>query len=237
MSAEQADTTGIAVREKILAKPEVVLEDPELMKALIAANKQTLGGNVVDLRSIAMERLEARLNRLEDTHRSVIAAAYENLSGTNQVHRAILAMMDPMDLTSFLQNLGSEVAEILRVERIQLMLESEEAHTGPTPEPIEGVLLPVEPGTIDAYITDARNMPVRKVTLRQVSSVREEIYGPKSDFICSEALMKLDFGTGRLPGLLILGSEDPHQFRPNQGTELLTFFASVFERQMRHWLN
>jgi uncharacterized protein len=237
MSAEQADTTGIAVREKILAKPEVVLEDPELMKALIAANKQTLGGNVVDLRSIAMERLEARLNRLEDTHRSVIAAAYENLSGTNQVHRAILAMMDPMDLTSFLQNLGSEVAEILRVERIQLMLESEEAHTGPTPEPIEGVLLPVEPGTIDAYITDARNMPVRKVTLRQVSSVREEIYGPKSDFIRSEALMKLDFGTGRLPGLLILGSEDPHQFRPNQGTELLTFFASVFERQMRHWLN
>ena len=122
MSAEQADNTGIAVREKILAKPEVVLEDPELMKALIAANKQTLGGNVVDLRSIAMERLEARLNRLEDTHRSVIAAAYENLSGTNQVHRAILAMMDPMDLTSFLQNLGSEVAEILRVERIRLFL-------------------------------------------------------------------------------------------------------------------
>jgi uncharacterized protein YigA (DUF484 family) len=237
MTTEVADTTGIAVRDKILAKPEVVLEDPELMKALIAANDRTLGGNIVDLRGIAMERLEARLNRLEDTHRSVIAAAYENLSGTNQIHRAILAMMDPMEFTPFLKSLGGEVAEILRVDRLRLMLETEDDQTDPSLEPVEGVLLPVEPGSIDAYITEARNMPVRKVTLRQVSSVREDVYGPKSDFIRSEALLKLDFGSGRLPGLLVFGSEDPHQFRPNQGTELLTFFASVFERQMRHWLN
>ena len=49
------------------------------MRALIAANERAMGGNIVDLRGIAMERLEARLDRLEDTHRSVIAAAYENL--------------------------------------------------------------------------------------------------------------------------------------------------------------
>ena len=54
-----------------------------------------MGGNIVDIRGIAMERLEHRLDRLEDTHRSVIAAAYENLAGTNQIHRAILRMMDP----------------------------------------------------------------------------------------------------------------------------------------------
>jgi hypothetical protein len=44
MTTEAADTNGIAVRDRILAKPEVVLEDPELMKALIAANDRTLGG-------------------------------------------------------------------------------------------------------------------------------------------------------------------------------------------------
>ncbi len=237
MSAEQADTPDIHVRDKILAKPEVVLEDPELMKALIAANDRTLGNNIVDLRGIAMERLEARLNRLEDTHRSVIAAAYENLSGTNMIHRAVLAMMDPMEFTPFLQGLSGEVAEILRVERIRLMLETEDAQPDPALAPVEGVLLPVAPGAIDAYITEARNVPIRKVTLRQVSSVDDAVYGPQSDFIRSEALLKLDFGAGRLPGLLVLGAEDPHQFRPNQGTELLTFFAGVFERQMRHWLN
>ena len=61
------------------------------MRALVAANERALGSNVVDLRGIAMERLEARLDRLEDTHRSVIAAAYENLAGTNQIQRNIIA--------------------------------------------------------------------------------------------------------------------------------------------------
>ena len=82
------------LREKIIAQPEVILEDQDLMRALIAANERAMGGNIVDLRGIAMERLEARLDRLEDTHRSVIAAAYENLAGTNQIHRAILRMLD-----------------------------------------------------------------------------------------------------------------------------------------------
>jgi len=36
--------------------------------------------------------------------------------------------------------------------------------------------------------------------------------------------------------MLALGAEDPHQFRPNQGTDLLGFFAGVFERAMRRWL-
>lgn len=224
------------LRDLILAEPEKVLEDSELMKALIAANDRTLGGNIVDLRGIAMERMEARLNRLEDTHRSVIAAAYENLAGTNQIHRAILRMMDPMEFTPFLKGLGGEVAEILRVDRLRLVLEADDATPDATLAPLEGVLLAVQPGFIDRYITENRDVPVRKVTLRQVAQVEQQVYGQQSDFIRSEALLKLDFGAGRLPGLLVLGAEDPHQFRPNQGTELLTFFANVFERAMRHWL-
>ena len=88
------------LRDKILATPEVILEDRDLMRALIAANERAMGENVIDLRGIAMERLEGRLDRLEDTHRSVIAAAYENLAGTNLIHRAILQMLDPLGFDS-----------------------------------------------------------------------------------------------------------------------------------------
>src|SRR6056297_1142467 len=112
------------VREKIITEPDVILDDQDLMRALIAANERTMGGNIVDLRGIAMERLESRLDRLEDTHRSVIAAAYENLAGTNQVHRAILRMLDPVEFEGFLKDLGGPVAEILRVDSIKLVLES-----------------------------------------------------------------------------------------------------------------
>jgi hypothetical protein len=74
-------------RERVLKDPELILEDRDLMRVLISANDRLMGGNVVDMRGIAMERLESRLERLEDTHRSVIAAAYENLTGTNQEFR------------------------------------------------------------------------------------------------------------------------------------------------------
>jgi hypothetical protein len=68
------------LRDRILAEPEGILEDSDVMNALIGANERAMGSNIVDLRGIAMERLEARLDRLEDTHRTVIAAAYENLA-------------------------------------------------------------------------------------------------------------------------------------------------------------
>ena len=110
------------LRDRILAEPEVLLEDRDVMNALVAANERAMGANIVDLRGIAMERLEARLDRLEDTHRSVIAAAYENLAGTNQVHRAILQMLDPLGFEDFLKSLAGEVAQALRVDCVKLVL-------------------------------------------------------------------------------------------------------------------
>jgi len=225
------------LREKIIAEPDVILEDQDVMRALIAANERTMGGNIVDLRGIAMERLEARLDRLEDTHRSVIAAAYENLAGTNQVHRAILRMLDPVEFENFLKGLGTEVAEILRVDSVRLVLESVQNDSDPAVQRLGDVLTVAEPGFIDLYLTGGRNTPVSQVTLRQLQSGAEEIYGTSADWIRSEACLKLDFGAGRLPGMLVMGAEDPHQFSPQQGADLLAFFAGVFERAMRRWLS
>ena len=226
-----------ALREKIITDPDMILDDQDLMQALIAANEKSMGGNIVDLRGIAMERLEARLDRLEDTHRSVIAAAYENLAGTNQIHRAILRMLDPVEFEPFLHNLGGEVAEILRVDSVRLVLESAQSDDEPAIKRLGDVLSVAEPGFVDDYLSGGRNVPIRQVTLRQMQSGTTTIYGEKSDWIRSEACLKLDFGEGRLPGLLVMGAEDPHQFTPQQGTDLLAFFAGVFERAMRRWLS
>ncbi len=226
-----------SLREKIISEPDMILDDQDVMHALIAANEKSMGGNIVDLRGIAMERLEARLDRLEDTHRSVIAAAYENLAGTNQVHRAILRMLDPVEFETFLHDLGGEVAEILRVDSVRLVLESAQSEDEPSIRRLGDVLSVAEPGFVDDYLSGGRNMPIRQVTLRQLQGGTTAIYGEKSDWIRSEACLKLDFGEGRLPGLLVMGAEDPHQFTPQQGTDLLAFFGGVFERAMRRWLS
>ena len=225
------------VRDTILANPESFLEDADVMRALIDANEKSMGGNIVDLRGIAMDRLENRLDRLEATHRSVIAAAYENLAGTNQIHRAVLRMMDPVTFENFLLDLGGDVADILRVDCIRLVLESVQNEENPAVKKLGDVLAVAEPGFIESYLTRGRATPVRQVTLRQVQPDTDAVYGQSTDYIRSEACLKLDFGQGRLPGMLVLGSEDPHQFTPQQGTDLLAFFAGVFERAMRRWLS
>ncbi len=226
-----------ALREVIMSRPDVILDDKDVMHALIAANEQSMGDNIVDLRGLAMDRLEARLDRLEDTHRSVIAAAYENLAGTNQVHRAILRMLDPNEFETFLHDLGGPVAEILRVDAIRLVLETMQDETDPAVQRLGDVLTVAEPGFVTDYLTQGRGGQLRQVVLRQVQAADPTIYANQADWIRSEACLTLDFGAGRLPGLLAMGSEDPHMFTPQQGTDLLGFFAGVFERQMRHWLS
>ncbi|MEM9796804.1 MAG: DUF484 family protein [Pseudomonadota bacterium] len=215
-------------RDQIISDPQVILDDRDVMRALIAANEHQMGQNIVDLRGIAMERLEARLDRLEDTHRSVIAAAYENLAGMNQVHRCILRMLEASDLRDLLDHLAADLADILRLDRISLVLES--AEVGPAPHSAVSV---VSQGFVRGYVTLGRDVPVRQVTLRQCDRAADAVFPEGADWIKSEALLLLDLGPGRLPGLLVLGSEDPHQFRANQGIELLTFFTEAFERILR----
>ena len=225
------------LREKLIADPEVILEDHDLMRALVGAKEARMGTNVVDLRGIAMDRLEARLDRLEDTHRSVIAAAYENLAGTNQVHRAILRMLDPTGFEDFLRNLDGEVADILGVNSIRLVLESAQGENDPAVKRLGDVLSVAKPGFIEGYLTLGKRNNLRQVTLRQIQPETDVIYGEAAGWIRSEAALKLDFGDGRLPGMLVMGSEDPHHFKPSQGTDLLAFFTGVFERSMRRWLS
>ena len=224
------------LRDRIMSAPEALLEDADVMRALVAASERAMGGNVVDLRGIAMERLEGRLDRLEDTHRSVIAAAYENLAGTNQVHRAILQMLDPLTFEEFLASLAGVVAQTLKVDAIRLVIESAKGAGEPLRR-VDDVLHVAEPGFVATYLSGGRNVSLRPVTLRQVVPASAALYGDRGPRVRSEALMRLDFGNGRLPGLLAMGAEDAAQFKPAQGTDLLAFFAGTFERTMRRWLS
>jgi len=221
------------LRQELIANPDVLLNDTDLMRALVGANDDKAGSNVIDLRAVAMDRLSARLDRLEDTHRTVISAAYDNLAGTNQVHRAILRLMDADTFAGLLTALCGDVADILRIDALRLVLETAEA--GAVADD-GGVIVVMPEGYVDGYITVGRNLPARQVTLRPITKLGGALYAERGQYIRSEACLKVDLGTGKMPAMLVMGSEDPHLFTPQQGTDLLTFFAGVFERTVRRWL-
>lgn len=223
------------LRNRILAEPESVLEDRDVMKALVGANERHMGGNVVDLRGIAMEQLENRLDRLEDTHRAVIAAAYENVSGTNQVHRAVLQLLEAADFRDFLRTLGADVAATLRIDCIRLVLETRRDGATADLGEANGVLHIVQPGIIADYVAQGAGTG-RSITLRAAGAGADEFHGAGTR-IRSEALLLLDLGAGRRPGLLLLGSGEKERFQPSQASDLLAFLAGAFERMMRRWLS
>ncbi|MCV6586814.1 MAG: DUF484 family protein [Marinibacterium sp.] len=225
------------LRSAILRAPDIVLDDSDVMRALIAADDKARGDNVVDLRGIAMDRLSSRLDQLEDTHRSVIAAAYDNLSGMQLIHRAALRLMDPTDFESFLHNLDGDVAAILRVDAVRLVLETRQDDTSPTLAQFSEILKVADCGFTNAYLgVDEAALP-NSVTLRQIDGGSSEIYGSVGPALRSEACLRLDLGAGCLPALLLLGSGEPQQFNPQQATDLLEFFTGIAERSLRHWLS
>lgn len=232
---ETASVVPAALRDLILSNPSTVLDDPALMAALIGREDGQRGGNVVDLRGRAIASLEERLARLEGTHRDVLAAAYDNVATTRQVHRAILTMIAPLELEPFLRCLSSDVAEILRVASVRLLLERAETRARPDlPDPF-GVVLWTEPGEIEAYVDTWRGGRSPDTVLRRIPAPggAGAVHRAAAGTVGSEALLRLSLGRDYPAALLVLGAADPDQYTPAHATDLIDLFARVAERTLR----
>ncbi|MEL6582560.1 MAG: DUF484 family protein [Pseudomonadota bacterium] len=226
MSSEQ--TNPQEFRDAILADPGLVLDDSEVMARLLGVSEDD--GTVVDLRGALVERLKDQLGALEETHRTVLAAAYDNVAGTQAVHRAVLTVLDQPNFIAFLGCLGGTLSDDLGVDAAVLLVE--EAGASEPSRPIAG-MMSVPAGDIALYRGDLPGIEPRSVVLRPCDEGAALFGKPE---ISSEAILQLSLGEGRPAAALILGAYDAARFGPDQGTELLRFFADVFERCLNRWL-
>lgn len=214
------DALDPETRDRLLADPGAILADRDLMRALVAAREAEVGDNVIDIRGRAMQALETRLDRLESTHESVIAAAYDNQSGMAVIHRAVLGLLKTADLADFIAALQTDIAPLLRIETLRLVVEDDPALDLPR----DAVAVPY--GTIDRILTAGRRAPRGDdIVLRAALVVTRPLHGRT---IASEALLPLDLGPARPRTVLLMGSSDPTRFMPAHGTDLLRFFGQVF---------
>lgn len=221
------------LRAKLIAQPDLILQDADLMRALALAREAEAGPNVIDIRGRAMAALEDRLSRLEAAHGAVISAAYENQTGMAVIHRAVLSLLEPQDFAGFVEALGSEVAPLLRVDTFRLLMESQDVA-----EPdLTGTLVMLPEGMVDELRQAGRRIPRGDdIILRKAASETLALHGPASAPIRSEAILPLDLGAGRYPAALLMGSADPARFSPAQGTDLLRFFTQAFRLVLLGWL-
>ena len=227
------------LREEIVAKAHEILNDETLLKALIGTSDKNLGGKIVDLRSVAMQKMDGELKKLKRSNQQVIATAYENLVGMKQVHQVVLKSLEQNSLDKFIANLDTEACDVLRVDCIKLGLETHsslqnsEKYDSNLSELLD--LYPVN--FVDTYISQGENNGSDDVVLRPTPKGCEQLYGKLSKNLKSEGCIKLKIGNEKIIGILALASKEREKFTAQQGVELLKFMGSVFERRISHWLN
>jgi len=227
-----ADADVEALREAVLAAPEAVLADEAMVQALLRAHEGVAGSRqVVDLRGALVDRLENRLGRLEETHRSVVAAAYDNLAVTESIHRAALAVLEPDDLDGVLHVLSRVLPPILGVDLVRVGVEREGAGDPPQPP-----LTALGVGGVARYMGADEDGPFRPVVLRATGPDCARLYGPEGVQMGSEALVRLEISGDAAPGLLAFGARDAARFTPDQAGDLLEFLGAVVARALRPWI-
>ncbi len=227
------------LREEILAKAHEILNDETLLKALIGTSDKNLGGKIVDLRSVAMQKMDGELKKLKRSNQQVIATAYENLVGMKQVHQVVLKSLEQNSLDKFIANLDTEACDVLRVDCIKLGLETHSSlqNTEKYDSNLSELLDLYPVNFVDTYISQGKNNGSDDVVLRPTPKGCEQLYGKLSKNLKSEGCIKLEIGNEKIIGILALASKEREKFTAQQGVELLKFMGSVFERRISHWLN
>lgn len=229
--ASRAKTlNATAVRRYLAKNPNIVLDDEALGEQILEAANADLGGNVVSLQGAIVQRMRRRLRTVEIEREEMIDAATENMMSMNSVHDAVLTMLEAPTFTEFVEIVGAHFGTLLHVDSIRLCLESALAEDG-APAAQGGTLMAISPGDVDRFFHGAN----WGVTLRAVEPETLPLHTDAR--VTSEALVRLDFGEGTRPGVLVFGALDDDRFHDEQGGELLVFLGGAISRVMRRWLD
>ena len=221
------------IRKKVLSNPKIILEDIEIMKALVDTHESGIGSNVIDLRSVVMSQLEAKIQKTEATNKSIVAAAYENITGYELIHKAVLTILEAQNFTELELQFSRNIQSILKIAHIHIMIEQNDTEYKILKE--SPYISIVKPKEVVKYLNTTNNDYEKDIIMRGTVNPNKKIYGEKANNIKSEALINLNLGKKTSGALLIMGSTNVSQFEPRQRTELLSFLGAVLERVIRGW--
>lgn len=212
-----ADLDMNAMREALMADPDWVRRDGELMARLAGGS---VTGDVIDFGAAARARLLDENRRLKAARAELASHARANLAILAQTHVATLSLMECDDLADLNARLGSDLCAVLAVDAIRIFIE------GGVPMRDAKAIRAAAPGLADQLLGADNDF-----TGPSSPATGHALYGQAMG---SHALARLDL-PGRF-GVLALASRDSSAFVEGQGTEFLNFLARAIERRISPWL-
>jgi len=223
-----AEITGRDVLAYLRRHPNFLDRHPEALR-LLRAPEREVGDRIVDFQHFQIERLRRELTRVNQEHRSLIAASRGNLASRNRVHKAAVAIIAAPSFEQLLQTATTDLAVVLDVDVVTICVE-----TTATPGrklTTQGIHV-LKEGTIEALLGTERD-----ALLVADAPGEAALFGGAAGLVRSQALLRLGFGRGSPSGLLCMGTRQPGRFHPGLSTELLSFLARVLGITISQWLN
>lgn len=183
-------------------------------------------GKLIDFESGGMASLRRRVALAEEANADLIACARGHSGAVATIHEAVLAALDAEGLDHLIHVVTQEWPHILSLDAVAIALCCNGRGLRADAEGLQFV---------DPRIVERSIAGIDGVALRGVER-GHPLFGPASDLIRAEALVRLD-GAPPLPhGLLVLGQRRPQGFDTRHGSELLTFLGRVLSRMIGRWL-
>jgi len=188
-------------------------------------------GQVISFETQGLATLRARVAEVEEANQDLIAFARGHSGAVAAIHEAVLAAIEAQGFDHLIHIVTQEWPLMLNVDAVAMAL-----FVGDTGLRADaGGLQFVDARMVRKSIGDALDCGVGGVLLRGVER-GHPLFGPASELIRAEALVRLD-GEAPLPsGMLALGQRSEQSFETRHGSELLMFLGGVLTRSMARWL-
>src|SRR5690606_12862642 len=100
ISESAPDLSSEEVRTYLMAHPELIADDAELIAAILPPSRVS-GRNVVDMQQFVIGKLQSQVRTLRDIQSELIEASSLNSLAREQVHMAALSLLDARDFGQF----------------------------------------------------------------------------------------------------------------------------------------
>jgi uncharacterized protein YigA (DUF484 family) len=203
------------VRDFLIARPELVLGDEGLMRAI---GVRPIAANVVEFGPAALGRLEAAWSRESSARQEIEQVARANFAAQAQAHAVILDLLEARNNADLARRVDLAATRSFGLAAAALLVEE-------APAPAGWGVCPE--GSVDQLLG-------RSAERIGPGFETEALFGPEAETVQSVAVVRLTLWGGRA-GLLAFGSADPDGFRRDMGAELVLFLARVVERTADRW--
>ena len=183
-------------------------------------------GRVIDLGEVQVARLRARVAEVEEANQDLIAFARGHSGAVCAIHEAALAAMDAEGFDHLVHVVTQDWPLVLGVDAVALAL-----FVGDKGLRADACGLQfIDPRIVARSMGDFQGVLLRGVERGH------PLFGPASDLIRAEALVRLDGGSPLPGGMLALGQRSTQAFETRHGSELLMFLGRMMTRSMARWL-